>query len=157
MGYVKAEIHVYRAELQHLRKAAALFNQYRQFYKRDDDLSGAEQYIGERLTQGDSIIYLADRMTAGTLVPAGYVQLYPSFSSLSMSRIWILNDLYVDSEHRGLGIGRKLLNEARTHAIQTGAKGLALSTQLHNLTAQQLYESAGYVKDDEFVYYNLDV
>ncbi|ANA79132.1 GNAT family N-acetyltransferase [Paenibacillus glucanolyticus] len=157
VGCLKAEIYVYRAELQDLGKAAGLFNQYRQFYKRDDDLSGAEQYIRERLTQGDSVIYLAVSKTADTLVPAGYVQLYPSLSSLSMSRIWILNDLFVDSDYRGHGIGRKLLDQAKMHAVQTGAKGLTLSTQLHNLKAQRLYESAGYARDDEFVYYNLNV
>lgn len=109
MGCLKAEIYVYRAELQDLGKAAGLFNQYRQFYKRDDDLSGAEQYIRERLTQGDSVIYLAVSKTADTLVPAGYVQLYPSLSSLSMSRIWILNDLFVDSDYQGMASAENCL------------------------------------------------
>lgn len=154
---MKAEIHIYQAELKDLDKAAALFNQYRQFYKREDDLNGAEEYIRERLTRGDSIMYLADYNSGGTLATAGFLQLYPSFSSLSMSRLWILNDLYVDSEYRGLGIGRKLLDQAKAHALQTGAKGLTLSTQLHNVTAQQLYASAGYVQDEEFAYYYLDL
>lgn len=154
---LKAEIHIYQAELKDLDKAAALFNQYRQFYKREDDLNGAEEYIRERLTRGDSIMYLADYNSGGNLVTAGFLQLYPSFSSLSMSRLWILNDLYVDSEYRGLGIGRKLLDQAKAHALQTGAKGLTLSTQLHNVTAQQLYASAGYVQDEEFAYYYLDL
>ncbi|GIO95256.1 N-acetyltransferase [Paenibacillus lautus] len=157
MRDLKAEIHIYQAELKDLDKAAALFNQYRQFYKREDDLNGAEEYIRERLTRGDSIMYLADYNSGGTLATAGFLQLYPSFSSLSMSRLWILNDLYVDSEYRGLGIGRKLLDQAKAHALQTGAKGLTLSTQLHNVTAQQLYASAGYVQDEEFAYYYLDL
>ncbi|MGG3504914.1 GNAT family N-acetyltransferase [Paenibacillus lautus] len=157
MRDLKAEIHIYQAELKDLDKAAALFNQYRQFYKREDDLNGAEEYIRERLTRGDSVMYLADYNSRGTLVTAGFLQLYPSFSSLAMSRLWILNDLYVDSEYRGLGIGRKLLHQAQAHALQTGAKGLTLSTQLHNVTAQQLYASAGYVQDEEFAYYYLDL
>ncbi|MGO4786560.1 GNAT family N-acetyltransferase [Paenibacillus sp. 2KB_20] len=157
MRDLKAEIHIYQAELKDLDKAAALFNQYRQFYKREDDLNGAEEYIRERLTRGDSVMYLADYNSGGTLVTAGFLQLYPSFSSLSMSRLWILNDLYVDSEYRGLGIGRKLLHQTQAHALQTGAKGLTLSTQLHNVTAQQLYASAGYVQDEEFAYYYLDL
>lgn len=154
---MKAEFHIYQAELKDLDKAAALFNQYRQFYKREDDLNGAEEYIRERLTRGDSVMYLADYNSGGTLVTAGFLQLYPSFSSLSMTSLWILNDLYVDSEYRGLGIGRKLLHQAQAHALQTGAKGLTLSTQLHNVTAQQLYASAGYVQDEEFAYYYLDL
>lgn len=154
---MKAEIHIYQAELKDLDKAAALFNQYRQFYKREDDLNGAEEYIRERLTRGDSVMYLADYNSGETLITAGFLQLYPSFSSLSMTSLWILNDLYVDSEYRGLGIGRKLLDQAKAHALQTGAKGLTLSTQLHNVTAQHLYESSGYVQDEEFAYYYLDL
>ncbi|WP_098748626.1 GNAT family N-acetyltransferase [Paenibacillus sp. EZ-K15] len=157
MRDLKAEIHIYQAELKDLGKAAALFNQYRQFYKREDDLNGAEEYIRERLTRGDSVMYLADYNSGETLITAGFLQLYPSFSSLSMSRLWILNDLYVDSEYRGLGIGRKLLHQAQAHALQSGAKGLTLSTQLHNVTAQHLYESSGYVQDEEFAYYYLDL
>nr|WP_251036127.1 N-acetyltransferase [Paenibacillus sp. ISL-20] len=154
---MKAEIHIYQAELKDLGKAAALFNQYRQFYKREDDLNGAEEYIRERLTRGDSVMYLADCNSGETHVTAGFLQLYPSFSSLSMTSLWILNDLYVDSEYRGLGIGRKLLDQAKAHALQTGAKGLTLSTQLHNVTAQHLYKSSGYVQDEEFAYYYLDL
>ncbi|MGG4095027.1 GNAT family N-acetyltransferase [Paenibacillus lautus] len=157
MRDLKAEIHIYQAELKDLDKAAALFNQYRQFYKREDDLNGAEEYIRERLTRGDSVMYLADYNSGETLITAGFLQLYPSFSSLSMTSLWILNDLYVDSEYRGLGIGRKLLDQAKAHALQTGAKGLTLSTQLHNVTAQHLYESSGYVQDEEFAYYYLDL
>lgn len=154
---MEAEVHVYQAELKDLGKAAALFNQYRQFYKREDDMLGTEQYIEERLTQRDSVIYLADWSQHGFLVPAGFLQLYPTLSSLSMSKLWILNDLYVDAEYRGRGIGKKLLHQARMNAIQTGAKGLNLSTQYHNLAAQRLYESEGYVKDDEFIAYYLDL
>ncbi|KOR82667.1 GNAT family N-acetyltransferase [Paenibacillus solani] len=152
-----AEVHIYQAELKDLGKAAALFNQYRQFYERDDDMLRAERYIKERLIRRDSVIYLADWKQHGLSVPAGFLQLYPTLSSLSMSKLWILNDLYVDAKYRGRGIGRKLLHQARMNAIQTGAKGLNLSTQHHNLAAQRLYESEGYVKDDEFIAYYLDL
>jgi hypothetical protein len=74
---LKAEIHIYQAERKDLDKAAAMFNQYRQFYKREDDLNGTELFIRERLNQGDSVIYLADCNSGGTLVTAGFLQLYP--------------------------------------------------------------------------------
>lgn len=44
---VKAEIRIYQAELKDLDKAAAMLNQYRRFYEREDDLDGARQYIRE--------------------------------------------------------------------------------------------------------------
>jgi len=38
----------------------------------------------------------------------GFAQLYPSFSSVSMKRLWILNDLFVSSEARGKYISYNL-------------------------------------------------
>ena len=42
------------------------------------------------------LLALLDR--DGQEIPAGLAQLYPSFSSTSMRRLWILNDLYVAPE-----------------------------------------------------------
>lgn len=42
----------------------------------------------------------------------GLVQLYPIFSSLSMSNAWLINDLYVVPEARNNGIGTMLLDTA---------------------------------------------
>jgi GNAT superfamily N-acetyltransferase len=87
----------------------------------------------------------------------GFAQLYASFSSVSMQPIWILNDLFVDPEHRRSGAGRLLLLAARDHAHQTGAIRLELSTAKTNATAQGLYESSGWVRDEEYYHYSLSV
>ena len=84
----------------------------------------------------------------------GFTQLYPSFSSSSAQRIWILNDLFVTPAVRGNGVARQLLDTARNHAIATGAKRLALSTARDN-PAQKLYESVGYERDNVFYHYSL--
>jgi len=84
----------------------------------------------------------------------GFTQLYPSFSSVSMKRLWVLNDLFVTADARKSGAGRALLERAERWAAETGAKGLTLSTQVTNLTAQRLYEACGWTKDDEFFHYH---
>jgi GNAT superfamily N-acetyltransferase len=84
----------------------------------------------------------------------GFTQLYPSFSSVSMKRLWVLNDLFVAPEARASGAGHALLDRAERWADETGAKGLTLSTQITNLTAQRLYEACGWTKDDEFLHYH---
>ena len=84
----------------------------------------------------------------------GFTQLYPSFSSVSMKRLWVLNDLFVTPDARTSGAGRALLERAERWAAETGAKGLTLSTQIANVTAQRLYEACGWTKDDEFVHYH---
>jgi GNAT superfamily N-acetyltransferase len=87
----------------------------------------------------------------------GFVQLYPSFSSVAAQRSWILNDLFVAPPARRKGVGRALLDAARKHALATGAKRLVLSTAATNGQARQLYESCGYKQEEAFVVYKLDL
>jgi ribosomal protein S18 acetylase RimI-like enzyme len=65
-----------------------------------------------------------------------------------------LNDLFVLSEMRRQHVGYALLNAAKTHAIETDAKRLSLSTA-HDNPAQQLYEAFGFVRNNAFYQYDL--
>ncbi|WP_234400152.1 hypothetical protein [Shewanella marina] len=94
------KITIIEASLNELIEIAPLFNEYRQFYQQADDLSLAVNFIRQRLEHHQSVILLA-RTAAGK--PVGFTQLYPSFSSVSAQSIWILNDLYVSDNCRGLG------------------------------------------------------
>ena len=134
-----------------LDAVAALFDGYRQFYGKPSDLDGARSFLGARLNAGDSAILVAEQ--DGEIV--GFTQLYPSFTSVGMAPIMILNDLFVSSEHRGSGAARALLGAATEHARKVGAVRLALSTQKDNLTARRLYEKAGWALDEQFCTYNL--
>jgi ribosomal protein S18 acetylase RimI-like enzyme len=136
-----------------LEIVAPLFDQYRQFYRQPPAPELARSFIADRLTQRDSAIYLARSDLAGI----GFVQLYPLYSSTAArpGRLWLLNDLYVAPPARGQGVGRALMEQARTHAVDSGATGIFLQTARDNLTAQRLYESLGYHRDDFFVVYEL--
>lgn len=144
---------IIRADLEHLEILAPLFDAYRVFYERPPDLSGASDYLRRRLSALDSVVFLAQAGDFGL----GFCQLYPSFGSLSMSRIWILYDLYVAPEARRQGIGRALMERAREFAQASGASHLELSTAKDNWSAQALYESLGYVRDEEFYFYELEL
>jgi len=141
-----------RAALKDLDDVVPLFDGYRQFYGRRSDLAAARKFLAERIERDESVIYLA---YTGPREAAGFTQLYPSFSSVSLKPLWILNDLFVRSDVRRGGAGRALLERARQHAVDTGAKGLVLSTQVMNKAAQTLYESCGWQRDDEFFQYHL--
>jgi ribosomal protein S18 acetylase RimI-like enzyme len=121
---------------------APLFDSYRQFYDKPADPERARVFIRDRLKAGESVIFLAEGAPGEAL---GFVQLYPSFSSVEARRLWVLNDLYVASTARRLGVGRALMEAARGHAVQTGAKRLTLETAAQNRAAWTLYESLGYV------------
>ena len=142
---------VRRATLSDLPSLVPLFDAYRQFYRQPPDPAGAERFLRERFAGGESVIFLA---LDGDAV-AGFVQLYPSFWSVAACRSWILNDLYVAPAFRGRGVGRKLMERARAHAIETGAGGMSLATERTNATAQRLYESLGWRRDEEFLHYEL--
>ena len=121
-----------------------LFNQYRIFYKQASDIALAEKFLTERLANNESVIFLA--MVNGQ--PAGFTQLYPTYSSMRVSKNWILNDLYVKADQRKQGIGAALIDTAMNFAREDGATYLALSTAIDNYTAQSLYETIGFVKQD---------
>ena len=133
---------------------APLFDTYRQFYDMPADPKLAAAFIRDRLQANESVIFLAE--SSGEAL--GFVQLYPSFSSVSVFRIWVLNDLFVTPAARGRGVGRALMEAAREHAIQTGAKRLTLETQTENRTAWSLYEDLGYVRHaDSTRFYTLEL
>ena len=144
-----------RAELADLDAAAALFDAYRQFYDQRSDVAAARAFLEERLLGDESVVFLALADDDGTAL--GVTQLYPSFSSVSLKRLWVLNDLFVAPGVRRGGVGRGLLERAREWAVETGAKGLVLSTAVTNKTAQALYEACGWRRDDEFQHYHLFV
>ena len=104
---------IVKAENKHLDELCRLFNLYRVLYEEEDDIEKASKYISARFIDGDSTIFVAEK---DDLKLAGFVQLYPSFCSVSAVPILILYDLFVDQSERSAGIGRKLMNAARDFA-----------------------------------------
>jgi len=148
-----AAVRTRRAEPGDADAVAALFDGYRTFYGQPSDLDGARRFIGARLAAGDSTVLLAE--ADGEVI--GFAQLYPSFTSVGMTRIWVLNDLFVAPAHRGIGAGRTLLEAAAAFGCESGARRLTLSTQVTNTPAQAAYEAGGWVRDHEYYVYNLQL
>ncbi len=149
-------IEIVRATIDDLSLIVPLFDGYRQFYKYATDLEGAHRFLAAHFEENSSVIFLAFRIDRkGTRHACGFTQLYPSFSSGALKRLWILNDLFVAPEGRRSGVGRALLERAREFAVETQAKGLVLQTAVDNFTAQALYEAAGWKREEQFYSYNL--
>lgn len=145
---------IQHAQSTHANAIAELFNQYRIFYKQNSDLALAQSFISERLKSKDSVIFFAQNDAGDYL---GFTQLYPTFSSISAQRSWVLNDLFVTETAREKGVATALMNTAYEHAKQTGAKGLALATAKDNVQAKALYENLGYALDTSFDHYFLSI
>lgn len=145
---------IVRGEHQHLDELAGLFNAYRVFYKQPSDFQAAYDYLQARLSNLESAVFLALSSEGKGL---GFTQLYPSFGSVSLSRVWVLHDLFVDEEARRMGVGRALMEHAHQFAADTGARAVRLSTEDNNSKAQALYESLGYVRVTDFYRYELEL
>lgn len=144
-------IFVQQAVFADLDVLVPLFDSYRQFYGQASDLAGAKAFLTERFEHGESVLFLAK--DEGT--PVGFTQLYPSFSSVSMARTFVLNDLFVAPHGRRKGVGERLLGAAEEYARAVGAVRLVLSTAVTNAAAQALYEATGWLREEQFYVYNL--
>lgn len=139
---------IIKADSSHIPLIAPLLDQYRIFYRQASNIKAAEEFLEKRLSRNESIILLA---FVGDQ-PIGFTQLFTSFSSVSLQPVFILNDLYVDTNHRGKKVGEELLLQAKTYCREKGYKGLALETAIDN-PAQRLYERLGWKKDTDCFHY----
>jgi len=140
---------IIQATSENIEQLLQLFEGYRSFYKQEKNTEAAKSFLESRFQLKDSVIFLAFDSTNKAV---GFTQLYPSFSSVSMQRTYILNDLFVSSEVRGKGVGEALLNHAKQFAIDNKSKGLTLETEIDN-PAQKLYERLGWKKDKDVFHY----
>jgi len=138
-----------KATIQDLSQLAELFDQYRVFYRKVSDIPSAEDFLKERIENKDSEIFVAEEN--GNLV--GFVQLYPLFSSTRMKRYWLLNDLYVNKNHRGKGYSKELIEDAKELAKLTKASGILLETGKSNDIGNQLYPACGFELYDSVNFY----
>lgn len=151
-----SQLAVRRINAEEADLVIGLFDQYRVFYKRESDLKLAEAFIKARLNSNESVIFVA----MDNAMPVGFTQLYPTYSSVRAVKNWILNDLFVAHSHRKLGIGNQLIQAAIGFGKENAAKYVQLETAVDNYTAQSLYESIGFIKqqpDNDFFVYKFNI
>ena len=146
-------VEIRQAKTADIDSVAHLFDQYRQFYGQAPDLALATQFIGERITKQESVIFVAEN--AGEIV--GFCQLYPTFCSVEAAKIAVLYDLFVAQSARKTGMGAALMLAAQAHAQTQSFARLDLSTAKTNINAQALYENLGWTRDEEFYHYSLAI
>ncbi|PHS13569.1 MAG: GNAT family N-acetyltransferase [Kangiella sp.] len=148
---------VFRAGKKDKADIAELFDQYRVFYQMKSNLKSATKFISERLNQKDSIIYLAKHSNSRTSQACGFIQIYPTFSSVAMKSIWTLNDLFVSQDYRKKGCARALMKQVEIDAKENNIFSIKLATAIDNLQAKNLYESLNYKKIDLYDHYSFRI
>ena len=137
-----------KAKKKDIENLSVLFDKYRIFYKQESDVENAKSFLKKRMKRKESVIFVAEERDE--LI--GFTQLFPIFSSVSMKRTWLLNDLYVNEKSRGIGAATKLLEAAKEFGSETNSKWLLLQTAADNFTAQKVYEKNGWIKETDPFY-----
>lgn len=105
------------------------------YAKKHSNEEAGDDYSGY-IDSPDRIVYLAciDNHAAGCIV---------------LRRNWnkyaFIEDIAIDKNYRGYGIGRKLIEQAKQWTKKGGMPGIMLETQNNNVSACKFYESCGFV------------
>lgn len=152
-SHARDDIRIRRAGPGDLDAIAPLFDAYRVFYRQPSDLPRAHAFMRDRLERGDSAVFIALAGPDPSPTPAGFTQLYPSFTSVGAARTWILNDLFVEPTFRKRSVADRLMDEAERFAAADGARSISLLTAQDNAAARHLYERRRWALDEQFVRY----
>jgi GNAT superfamily N-acetyltransferase len=144
-------VDIRQATVNDLDLIVPLFDAYRQFYRQPSEPERAKKFLLESFEYSQSVIFLAFEHG----VAVGFAQLYPSFSSGALARMFVLNDLFVSSEARRRGAASALLRASAEYGRRVGALRLTLSTEVTNTVAQAAYEKLGWKRDVTFYVYQL--
>ena len=120
---------------------AVLMDEYRVFYGKMSNFEESQIYVSQ-LLNNDGVFFLLAISTDEK--PIGFCTLFQSFSSVQAKKIFILNDLYVQNDHRRFGYGTQLLDAAIALAKKHKINFLKLETAKDNFAAQNLYEKHGW-------------
>jgi GNAT superfamily N-acetyltransferase len=142
-----------QANIQDLDKIAPLFDLYMDFYNRPKNSDLHRNYLAQRIENQQCTIFIAEQ--DGETI--GFALLYPTWSSVLLGKLWILNDLYVLEKCRGQKVGFHLLETTKKFAIENEGSRVGLRTGVDNVTAQKLYEQFGFTRDTHLYNYSLQL
>lgn len=130
-----------KAELSDIKELTPLMVEFRAFYQMESNQEELQAFIKNKINNRDSVIFVAEESNA--LI--GYVQLYSSFSTIKLSDIWILNDLFVWEFFRGKGVASQLIDTVLGFSEKGQRKQVWLLTENDNKRARQLYKRKGFI------------
>ncbi len=149
MNYRKT-MKIRQAKNTDIELLSELFNGYRVFSREVSDVDAAREFLTERLSNRDSEIFVCETIDHKIV---GFAQLFLLFSSTRMKKLWLLNDLFVNSEYRGKGISVKLIERAKKLVTDSAACAMFLETEKSNLIGNNLYHKTGFEQNEGSNFY----
>jgi GNAT superfamily N-acetyltransferase len=133
-----------------------LMRGYCDFYEVDppDDalLALARTLIADPDGEGTQLMARNDDGTA-----VGFATIFWTWSTLSASRLGVMNDLFVADTARGGGVADALIAACAERCRERGATSLEWQTAQTNARARALYERVGAKRDERWLDYSLAV
>lgn len=140
-----------QASLEHLDQLLPMFIRYREFYGAMPQQIDSKTFLTERISREEAIILLAFEHD----LPMGFCLVYPSFSSVLLRPIWIINDMYVTEPSRRKQVAKQLLQAVAQQARENNVVRLRVSIHASHEIAQRLYSAADFIEDKQFTSYIL--
>ncbi len=153
-GRVAAGIEIAPIADEEFEQLLPLIGAYQRFYEVEEiDEERNRTFFRRFLAPSEDGLLLGARRDGGLV---GYACLYWHFSSLEAVESVLMNDLYVEEDARGGGVGRALIEASAEVARERGAPFVEWATAPDNAAAQRLYDSTG-AERSEWVSYELRV
>lgn len=141
-------MNIKQATIHDVQDVVSIVKLYRSFYGvSNQSESDIEEFISQRIRNNESKIFLAydhDKVI-------GFIQLYPTFSTVSLKPQWLLNDLFVKKEARSKGVATLLMKTVKEY-FKDSSKGFILVTEKSNSTAKKFYDKCDF-ETDEYDFY----
>jgi len=135
---------------ENLKDVLPLVRQYMDFYniQHIDDAKneGFFSQFGLNSEKGCQFLLRQDKQAVA------FATIFFSYSTSITAKVAVLNDLYTLPNHRGQGIGKRLIQHCTDYAKEQGAERLQWVTSPDNKQAQALYNSLGAAKSEWFFY-----
>ena len=135
-----------------LEKILPLIAQYQEFYQQKPNTDVNRKFFSQFTAEKSSKLGIQFAALDDSGRALGFATLYFLPSSLTGGQYCGMNDLLVDPEARGLGIGRKLIEHCRSYARNSSYGAIYWMTQNQNKTAQTLYDKLTGDRSEWFYY-----
>jgi GNAT superfamily N-acetyltransferase len=132
-----------------------LMRGYCDFYEVDPSDDALLALSRTLIADPDQGLQLIARDDGGNAV--GFATVFWTWSTLSASRLGVMNDLFVAKGARGGGIADALIAECAARSRDRGATELAWQTAHTNERAQAVYDRVGAKRDERWLDYSLTV
>ena len=115
-------------------------------------LAMSRELIADPRKEGLQLIARADDGRA-----VGFATVFWTWTTLSASRIGVMNDLFVTPDARGSGAAADLIEACAERCRERGITQLDWTTGHDNARAQKLYDRVGAQRDERWLDYSLAV